>query len=86
MSHLLLTVSSNHVICRQRFLAAAHFLPPQIASQSVSLCPCTSCFIKAQVSQLCRTDAGGLDMNRLWGCASQDLEPALYHVLQLLHR
>ncbi|KAL0021131.1 hypothetical protein WJX77_002577 [Trebouxia sp. C0004] len=33
-----------------------------------------------------RTDAGGLDMNRLWGCASQDLEPALYHVLQLLHR
>ncbi|KAL0053973.1 hypothetical protein WJX82_001877 [Trebouxia sp. C0006] len=33
-----------------------------------------------------RTDAGGLDMNRLWSCASQHLEPALYHVLQLLHR
>lgn len=34
----------------------------------------------------CRTDAGGLDMNRLWGCASPALEPALFHVLQLLQR
>lgn len=34
----------------------------------------------------CRTDAGGLDMNRLWGCASLALEPALFHVLQLLQR
>jgi murein tripeptide amidase MpaA len=31
-----------------------------------------------------RTDAGGCDLNRLWGTANPDLEPALYHVLQLL--
>lgn len=39
-----------------------------------------------RVRMYCRTDAGGLDMNRLWGCASSALEPALYHVLQLLQR
>jgi murein tripeptide amidase MpaA len=33
-----------------------------------------------------RTDAGGCDLNRLWGIASPDLEPALFHVLQLLQQ
>jgi predicted deacylase len=31
-----------------------------------------------------RSDAGGCDLNRLWGCASVHLQPALYHVLELL--
>ncbi|KAK9820196.1 hypothetical protein WJX72_007360 [[Myrmecia] bisecta] len=33
-----------------------------------------------------RTDAAGVDLNRLWAGPNAALEPALYHVLQLLHR
>lgn len=31
-----------------------------------------------------RSDAGGCDLNRLWGSANAKMEPALHHVLELL--
>lgn len=33
-----------------------------------------------------RTDSTGVDLNRMWGCANEALEPSLYHVKELARR